>query len=397
MGSEAAGKSSTAPRQAADDTLTETAGAAAASASDDQHDRSERDRMVAQFADIAIRIGVLGLLLYWAFALVRPFVSIAIWSAVLAVALHPAFDWMARRLGGRPRLAAALVTMASLVIIIGPATWLALSLIESLRTISEHLDASTLAVPAPPSAVKGWPLIGDPLYQFWDLASTNSRAALAKIVPHLKPFGTILLRIATSTGTATLTFFASIVVAGFLLPSAPMLANAVRAFSRRLAAARGEEFTKLATVTIRTVARGVIGISVLQALLAGLGLAMAGVPAASLITSAVLVLAIIQIGPAIVLIPVVIWSWFAMDTTTALLFTAYMVPVNLIDNVLRPMVLGRGLKTPMLVILLGVIGGTFAYGIAGLFLGPIVLAVIWELLVAWTNEGPPEVTTAGRR
>lgn len=366
-------------------------------ASEHQHDRSERERITAQFVDIAIRLGVLGLLLYSAFALVRPFVSIAIWSAVLAVALHPAFDWTARRLGGRPRLAAVLVTIASLVIIIGPATWLALSLIDSLRTVSEHLNASTLGIPAPPPAVRGWPLIGEPLYQFWDLASTNLRAALAKIVPHLKPFGATLLRVATNTGTATLAFFVSIVVAGFLLSSAPMLAKAVHAFSRRLAAARGEEFTKLATVTIRTVARGVIGISVLQAMLAALGLAVAGVPAASLITSAVLVLAIIQIGPAIVLIPVVIWSWFAMDTTAALLFTAYMVPVNLIDNVLRPMVLGRGLKTPMPVILLGVVGGTFAYGIAGLFLGPIVLAVIWELLIAWTSEGPPEVTTAARR
>ena len=366
-------------------------------ASEHQHDRSERERITAQFVDIAIRLGVLGLLLYSAFALVRPFVSIAIWSAVLAVALHPAFDWTARRLGGRPRLAAVLVTLASLVIIIGPATWLALSLIDSLRTVSEHLNASTLGIPAPPSAVRGWPLIGEPLYQFWDLASTNLRAALAKIVPHLKPFGATLLRVAANTGTATLAFFVSIVVAGFLLSSAPMLAKAVHAFSRRLAAARGEEFTKLATVTIRTVARGVIGISVLQAMLAALGLAVAGVPAASLITSAVLVLAIIQIGPAIVLIPVVIWSWFAMDTTAALLFTAYMVPVNLIDNVLRPMVLGRGLKTPMPVILLGVVGGTFAYGIAGLFLGPIVLAVIWELLIAWTSEGPPEVTTAARR
>src|SRR5690349_10100446 len=363
-------------------------------ASDHQHERSERDRITAQFVDIAIRLGVLGLLLYWAFTLVRPFVSLAIWSAVLAVALHPAFDWTARRLGGRPRLAAALVTLASLVIVIGPATWLALSLIESLRTISAHLDASTLAVPAPPSGLKSWPLIGEPLYQFWDLASTNSRAALAKIVPHLAPVGTTLLRLAANTGTATLTFFASIVVAGFLLSSAPMLANAVRAFARRLAAGRGEEFTKLAAVTIRKVARGVVGISVLQALLAGLGLAMADVPAASLITSAVLVFAIIQIGAAFVLIPVVIWSWFAMDTTTALLFTAYMVPVNLLDNVLRPMVLGRGLKTPMPVILLGVIGGTFAYGIAGLFLGPIVLAVIWELLVAWTNEGPAEAKAA---
>jgi predicted PurR-regulated permease PerM len=130
----------------------------------------------------------------------------------------------------------------------------------------------------------------------------------------------------------------------------------------------------------------VIGISVLQALLAGLGLMAVGIPAASLITSLVLILGIIQIGPSIVLIPLIVWSWMTMETKTALLFTAYMVPVSLLDNVLRPLVMGRGLDTPMLIILIGVIGGTLSYGITGLFLGPIVLAVIWELLVAWIKE-----------
>ena len=112
----------------------------------------------------------------------------------------------------------------------------------------------------------------------------------------------------------------------------------------------------------------------------------AGIPGASLITSAVLILGIIQIGPSIVLIPLIIWSWTTMETTTALLFTAYMIPVSLLDNVLRPLVMARGLDTPMLIILIGVIGGTISYGITGLFLGPIILAVIWELLVAWIRE-----------
>jgi len=143
---------------------------------------------------------------------------------------------------------------------------------------------------------------------------------------------------------------------------------------------------RLAGATIRAVSRGVIGISALQAFLAGLGLTAAGIPGASLITSAVLILGIIQIGPSIVLIPLIIWSWTAMETTTALLFTAYMLPVNLLDNVLKPVVMGRGLKTPIAVTLVGVIGGTLAYGITGLFLGPIVLAVSWELVVAWTRD-----------
>jgi len=353
---------------------------------DPQPDASGRDQLTTTFVELAIRVGALGLVLYWTLILVSPFITIVIWSAVLTVALYPPFEWMALRLGGRRRLAAVLITILSLLVVIGPATWLALGLVESLRMISERIDLSTLALPAPPTAVKDWPLIGDYVYQFWDLASTNLKEAAAKIVPYLKPVGTSLLGIAADAGTGILKFFVGIIVAGFLFAPAPSIVGAVKKFLRRLTPDRGEEFANLAGATIRAVSRGVIGISVLQALLAGIGLMIAGVPGASLITSAVLIFGIIQIGPTIILAPVVIWSWTAMEPAMALLFTAYMVPVNLLDNVLKPIVMGRGLKTPMLVILIGVLGGTLAYGITGLFLGPIILAVIWELLVVWIRE-----------
>jgi predicted PurR-regulated permease PerM len=351
----------------------------------DPRHQASRDQTAA-FIEIAIRLGALALLLYWSLILVRPFISIVIWSVVLTVALYPIFEWMSLRLGGRPRLAATLITVLSLLVVIGPATWLALGLVDSLRVISERLDFSTLAIPPPSLAVKNWPLIGEPIYQFWDLASTNLREALAKIIPQLKPLGSSLLRIGADTGLGLIKFLASIIVAGFLFLHAPQLVDAVKRFSRRLNSARGEEFVNQAGATIRAVSRGVIGISVLQALLAGFGLMIADIPQASLITFGVLVFGIIQIGPSIIIIPVIIWAWTMMETSSALLFTAYMVPVNLLDNLLRPIVMGRGLKTPMLVILVGVIGGTLAYGITGLFLGPIVLAVIWELFVAWIGE-----------
>jgi predicted PurR-regulated permease PerM len=347
---------------------------------------SSRDQLTGTWVELTIRLGVLGLLLYWSFLLVRPFITIAIWSVVLTVALYPVYEWMVGRLGGRRRLAAGLLTFLSLLIVIGPAMWLVLSLIDSFQTLSAELDFSALTLPPPPDTVKSWPLIGDPIYQFWDLASTNLRAALTKIVPQLRPLGSTLLQVAAGAGTGAIKFFVAIVVAGFIFSPAPSLTDAVKMFSRRLVSGRGEEFVQLAGATIRAVSRGVIGISVLQALLAGLGLMVAGIPGAGLITSAVLILGIIQIGPSIVLIPLIIWSWTAMETTSALLFTAYMIPVNLLDNVLRPLVMGRGLDTPMLIILIGVVGGTISQGITGLFLGPIVLAVIWELLAAWIKE-----------
>ena len=343
----------------------------------------QRGTASATYFELAIRLGVLGLLLYLALTLIQPFISIVIWSVIIAVALYPIFARLARMLGGREKLAAVLLTILNLLIVIGPVTWMALDLIESVSAISERVNWHELAIPPPPDSVKSWPLLGEEIHRVWALAVSNTREVLAKIYPYLRPVGGAALTIAAGTGMSVLTFLISVIVAGFLFVSAPPLVHAMKRLAKKLEAERGEEFVSLAGATIRTVSRGVVGIAALQALLAGIGLAVAGIPAASLLTFVILILGIIQIGPSIVIIPLVIWSWFSMDTGAAILFTAYMVPVNLIDNALRPFLLGQGLKTPMLVILLGVLGGTISYGITGLFLGPIILAVFWELLMAW--------------
>ena len=229
-------------------------------------------------------------------------------------------------------------------------------------------------------------MIGEKIYNSWNLAASNAKAALANIAPQLKPLGSGLLHMAANAGTGVLQFFISIIVAGFLFCPGRKIADNIKLFARRLAPGRAGELVDHAGATIRAVSRGVIGISVLQALLIGLGLIAAGIPGASLLTSAALILGIVQIGPAIIVIPAIIWSWMELETMTALLFTIYMVPVNLLDNILKPIVMARGLGTPMLVIVVGVIGGTVGYGITGLFLGPIVLTVIWELFAAWIAE-----------
>jgi predicted PurR-regulated permease PerM len=306
------------------------------------HDPAVRDQLMATWVELAIRLGVLGLLVLLAFTLVRPFITIAIWSGVLTVALYPVYDWIAGRLGGRRRLGAVLITILNLLIVIGPATWLTLGLIDSLRNLSGHLDLSALALPLPPEAVKTWPVIGETIYQFWDLASTNFRAALDKLAPLLKPFGDILLGIAEGAGADIIKFLIAIVIAGFLFSPAPSLVSSIISLSHRLAPGQGEKFVQLAGATIRAVSRGVVGVSALQALLAGLGLMVAGIPGTSLITSAVLIFGIIQVGPSVVLLPLTIWSWTAMETTTALLITIYLIPVSLLDNVLRPLVMARG-------------------------------------------------------
>ena len=351
-----------------------------------EYRKIDSEELNATVIGLAIRLAFLGVILFLSLSIIRPFLETMVWSVVLAVALYPVFDLLANWLGGRRGLAAALITILLLLIIIGPVTWLALDLVDVPKMIYARLDSGQLSIPAPIETVKNWPLIGEPIFQFWELASTNLTAALAKVAPHLKPIGSTLLGAAGSAGVAILQFLASVIIAGFLLSPGPMLVDGVAMFLHSRVSQRGSEFIQLAGATIRNVSQGVIGVSLLQALLAGIGLTVAGVPGASLIAFGVLVMGIIQIGPSVIIVPVIIWSWMTMETWTAVLFTAYMVPVNLVDNVLRPIIFARGLKTPMLVIIVGVIGGTLSNGIIGLFVGPIVLAVTWDLLIAFVRD-----------
>lgn len=335
---------------------------------------------------LAIRLGVLVFLIYWTYVLVRPFIPLLVWSVVLAAALYPIYDWLAGLLGGRRRLAAALVTLLTLAIVVGPVAWLGFGLVDGLRDLSQQLAAGTLAVPPPAATVKAWPLIGPQVYEAWELASDNLAAALRDLAPHLKPMAGTALDMARNAGAGALVFLASVVVAGFLFSPGPRLVDAVRSILQHVVPERTNAFVALAGATIRSVSRGVIGVAALQALVVGIGFKVAGVPGASVLTFLALALGIVQIGSSIVVIPAIIWYWTAAETVPALLFTAYMIPASLLDNVLKPIVMGHGLKTPALVILIGVIGGTLAHGMLGLFIGPIVLAVAWELLAAWARD-----------
>jgi len=341
---------------------------------------------------LAIRLGLLAFLIYWTFVLIRPFVPILAWSIVLAVALYPVFNLLSRLLGGRPRLAAAILTVINLGIVIGPATWLGLSALDGVREFAGNLGAGNLVVPSPPERVKNWPLIGQQLYELWTQASNNIRAALREVAPHLKPLAGTMLGLAGDAGVGTLKFLLSVALAGFLFPYGSQLVAAGRGFLSRIVPEQSEHFLELAGMTIRAVSQGVIGVAIIQSLLAGIGFKLAGIPAAGLLAFAVMLLAIVQIGAAIVLLPVIIWIWIDKDFTTALLLTLFLVVVGILDNVLKPLVMGRGLTTPTLVIFIGVIGGTLAHGIVGLFIGPIILSLAWELTVAWIRADRADAT-----
>jgi predicted PurR-regulated permease PerM len=355
--------------------------------------RRARELQVKRFAEppgwrgedlmqVAIRFGMLVLLLYWSFTLIRPFVPILAWSVVLTVALYPVYDWMVQRLGDRRKLAAAVITLLTLAIIAVPIMWLGVGLARGMKLAAEHLESGLVAIPPPPVAIRDWPLIGERAYELWTLASANLKGALATVVPAKAVAGT-LLALAGDLGVDMLKFFAALVAMGFLFAPAPRIVEAVKSFLLRVVPQRSEEFVALAGATIRSVSQGVIGLSILYALLTGLGLQLAGVPGASTLAFLILLLNILQIGPVIVTLPIVVWAWFARDPVSAFLLTAFVVATGILEGVLKPVMMGRGLRTPMLVILVGALGGTLAHGVIGLFVGPVILAVAWELSTAW--------------
>jgi predicted PurR-regulated permease PerM len=354
--------------------------------SEDKPDTAKKSSLDAMVIDIAIRLAFVGLLAYWSLLLIGPFVLIVLWGVILAVTLYPIFSWLKAKLGGRGGLTATLITLVFLAILIGPASLLGTIFADDLQSYSSKIEANQVQVPPPNEEIKDWPLVGEDLYQFWNLASINLDVALGRIEPQLKTLGAALLSAAAGVGLGFLQFAVSIIIAGFLFSPAIALTNGTKAFARRIASDRGIEFVDLSVATIRNVARGVIGVSLFQSLLGGIGLVVADVPGAGIIAFGVLLLGIIQIAPGIPLLATVIWAWTGMDTLGALIFTVYMVPVSLLDNFLKPIVMAAGLATPMLVVFIGAIGGTLAHGLIGLFIGPIVLAVAYELVVAWVKS-----------
>lgn len=344
-------------------------------------------RVNSPLVELLIRLGFVAFLAYWSFVLVRPFLPIMVWSVVLAVALYPIFASLAALLGGRRRPAAALITVLGLLVVIGPVTWLGFGLADALKSLIEKLGSGGLSAPPPPESIRNWPLVGPQVYEYWEQASTNVRSLLDNILPQLRPFGVMLLEGAQSAGAGTLKFLASVIIAGFLFSPGPALVDAIKTLARRIDSGNGEAYVRLAGATIDAVSRGVIGISLLQAIVGGLGMWLADVPGASLLTVAILVLGIVQIGPLILVAPLIVWGWMTMPTALALAFTICMLTVNFMDSFLKPFVLARGLTTPILVIFIGVIGGVLEHGIAGLFAGPVVLAVAWDLARAWFSEG----------
>ena len=338
--------------------------------------------------EAAIRLGLLMLLAAWCFMIVYPFIEAVMWGVIIAVAIYPLFIKLRSVMGERNKLASAVYTLLALAFLITPTLMISNSVIESSQAISEKYDQGQLQIPPPKEGVKEWPLIGEKLYAFWSQASTNLQGTIENYEPQLKQAGEKIIAIAAGAGGGILQFVISIIISGIMVANAPAAYKVtLKTFSRLTNETQGEMFTNLSRDTIRSIAQGVIGIAIIQALLSGLGMYIMDVPAWGLWSLFILVLAIAQLPPLLVLGFVIAYVWTAAETTPAVIFTIYALIVSGSDSFLKPLLLGRGLKTPMLVILLGAIGGMLMSGIIGLFIGAVILALGYELFMEWLDLG----------
>jgi len=337
--------------------------------------------------EIAIRLGVIFLILAWCLQILTPFIGVIAWGAIIAVAVYSPFLKLVEKLGGRKKLAVTLIAVLGIAVILLPVIGLSISMIESANTIGDQISTGKVEITPPSESVREWPLIGEKTYAVWQQASVNLAATLEKYPNELTAVGKKLLGAAKGVGAGVLQFVISMLIAAAFLAGADAASRAMHKLAARLAGEHGEPLLALSTATIRSVAVGVIGIAFIQAMLGGLGMMFAGVPAAGLLAIVILVLAIAQLPPLVVLLPVIIYVFSAESTTVAVIFMVWSLLVSMSDAVLKPMFLGRGVDAPMLVILLGAIGGMITSGIVGLFIGAVILALGYKLLRVWVEWG----------
>ena len=342
-------------------------------------DRNFQKNAMASF----VQIGALLVLIVWCFQILSPFISVVLWGLLIAVALFPIHTALAAKLGGREKVSATIFVLLGLTILLVPTYITTESSVATLQTVGEQLSSGSVSISPPNESVAEWPLIGEKVHEVWSNAAANLSATLNQFEEQLRTIGGKAVRAAGSMVLGVLQFVASIIIAGVFLVSAEGGHKAAVKFSTSLAGSRGEALTNLSIETIRSVAKGVLGVAIIQALLSAAGLLIMGVPAAGLWSFAILMLAIMQLPPIIILGPIAVWVFSVAEPTPATIFAVYAFVVSMSDGFLKPLFLGRGMEIPMLVILLGAIGGMIMSGIVGLFLGAIVLALGYQIMTAW--------------
>ena len=334
----------------------------------------------------SIQLVALALLLVCCFMIIQNFITPIIWGSVLAITLYPLHKSLTSRLNGRGAWSAILITVLLFALIMMPAIWLLLATVGEFKELVTMYKAGNLYISPPTAEVKAWPVVGPKLYDLWLSASADLSALVQEHADQIKPVLVKVLDLFTSTSMGILIFMVSIIISGIMLGYADSAGNFARALLIQIAGEQGHAMSKSAELTVRNVAKSILGVSLIQSMLAGFGFVLAGIPFAGLWILVCLILAIVQIGILPVSIGIIVYIWSTADTFTAILLTIWMLFVGVIDNILKPIMLGKGAPAPMIIVFLGSIGGFMVQGIIGLFTGAIILTLGYNMIMGWLDN-----------
>lgn len=348
--------------------------------------------IAASLFEVLIRAGLLLVLVMICFQVFSPFLILMIWAVILAVTLYPLHQILAGRMRGRQGLAATVIVLVGIVLIVTPTAILVNSLGDSVLQLIKDVQSNELKVPPPRANVAQWPLIGEKLHAAWSQAYSDLPAFVESMQPKIGELARKGLSFVAAIGGGLLMFLAAFIVSGILMAYGEKGGDSCRAiFDRVVGKERGEEFTQLSTATVRAVAQGVVGVAFIQAIVVGLCLLVAGVPWAGALSAIVMVLGVAQIPALLVTLPAIIYIWSSgsYGTGAAVAYSVLLFVAGMTDNVLKPLMLGRGVEAPMPVILLGALGGMATAGILGMFVGATLLALGYQIFMGWVAIHPP--------
>ena len=332
--------------------------------------------------EASIHVGLAILLATACLLILLPFIPLLTWGSIIAVATYSSFLKLQKVLGGRETLAVVVCTLILLAVLIVPAILLGQALVGGIQSVTSHLKDGSAIIPPPPPTIESWPVIGAPLKSVWGVASRDLTEAVRMFAPQIKRVLPGLLSASAGIGFTVLQLLLSILLAGVLLANAKVAYEVMCSLASRLFGEKGPEIQQLVGATIRSVTLGILGVALIQTVFAALGFLVVGLPAVGLWTVIFVFAAVVQAG-VLVLIPAVIYVFATASVTKAVIFLVWCIIVGLMDNILKPLLLGRGVAVPVVVVFLGAIGGFVAMGVIGLFVGAIVLSVGYKLSFAW--------------
>jgi len=335
---------------------------------------------------IFIRISFIAILLIWSFSIIKPLFMLTLWGIIIAVAAYPFHQNLTKLFKGKEKLAAVIIVLLEFSIIFIPIGLFAESFIESIENIAMNFNSGTLTIPPIHDAIKTFPIIGPKIESLWNLLTGDLMNLLGILAPYLQKFAPKFLGVAAGVSITVIQFIMSILISGMFLMNTEISKTGAQKIFKLLIGEFVEDFHIIAARTIKSVVAGVVGIAIIQSVLAGIGMLAVGVPGAGVWSVLIMILAIIQLPPMLILVPVAIYVYSTSSVLIGIIYIIWTVIISLLDNILKPIFMGRGVDIPMLVILLGSIGGMLGYGIIGLFVGPVILSLGYKFTLELVNR-----------